>query len=175
MAEENETIVTVTTVEGQDVQINVTEEAQKLANKAVRDYADSVKGENVTMRGGLMGTYLSEIGLDASTGLGKAIAKEYEGAIDQETVASYAAEEYGYSHNVEAGETAEPNEQAAQITAATEQVAQTDSVSAPVTPATSADQLAEADQKLADAEATPQDAQAAAALKLAAYLQAQGR
>lgn len=175
MAEENENIVTVQSVEGQDVQINLTDEAQKLANKAVRDYADSVKSENVTLRSGQTGMYLSSIGLDPEQGLGKAIAKEYDGTITQEAIAEYAAEEYGHSYSADATPTPEPNVQAEAIAAATEQQAQIESVSAPVTPATSSDRLAQLDEKLADPEATPQDAQAAMTAKLAAYLEQQGR
>jgi hypothetical protein len=52
--------------------------------------------ENAGLRAQQMTTVYAEADLDPMKGLGKAIAKEYDGAMTLEALSAYASEEYGY-------------------------------------------------------------------------------
>jgi hypothetical protein len=52
--------------------------------------------ENAGLRAQQMTTVYAEADLDPTAGLGKAIAKEYDGPMTLEALTAYASEEYGY-------------------------------------------------------------------------------
>lgn len=90
----------------------------------------------------LLATAYEEIGLDPTTQLGKAIAKEYDGAPSVEALAAYAKDEYDY----EAPAREAPSQESqiiAQGNAALDQIGQT-AGSVPVSP-TEVDVLAKAE------------------------------
>jgi hypothetical protein len=79
----------------------------RAAEKAAREKAAEYKAL-------LMEGAYNQMGLDSEMGLGKAIAKEYDGAPTADALAEYAKAEYGYEKPV-----GEINPQAVQITAET--------------------------------------------------------
>ena len=83
----NET--TETTTEG-------IEEVTADGPKQLRDALKSEKAENRKLTAQLMERAYTEAGLDTSSGLGKAIAKEYKGDPTSEGLLEYAKEEYGW-------------------------------------------------------------------------------
>jgi len=120
-------------------------------NAELRAYADSVKEENKKLRRQVLTTRLEDIGLSIDEGLGKAIAKEYDGNLDLADVAAYAKTEYG--HQAE-----EPKVDPEVVNEAHERIETVMSSSEPVTPEVEPDKVAAADAKLADPEATRTDA-----------------
>ncbi len=113
------------------------------------------------MRQELMGLRLNAIGLTVDAGLGKAIAKEYDGALDLDAVTAYALSEYQH-------EFIDGNDPPAVLT--TERLEAINQVSDPVTPPEPTDQAAEATQKVLADDATIQDAEASMNAKLAQYI-----
>lgn len=81
----------------------------------------------------------SKVGLDTSKGLGKAIAKEYEGDPTPEALAEYAETEYGW----EAAETPE-NPAAPQITQANEKLENVQNESVSTEPKTESEAITKA-------------------------------
>jgi hypothetical protein len=90
----------------------------------------------------LLQTAYEDIGLDPSTALGKAIAKEYVGAPNVDALAAYAKEEYDYTFEGQATQSPE-GQVIAQGHAALDQIGQT-AGSVPVAP-TEGGVLAEAE------------------------------
>lgn len=68
--------------------------------KQLREALKRSNAENAKLTTQLMGRAYTEAGLDTSTGLGKAIAKEYKGEPDLESLLAYAKDEYGYEPQV---------------------------------------------------------------------------
>ena len=56
----------------------------------------AVQAQNAELRAGQMAQVYAAVDLDPSTGLGKAIAKEYDGDMTVEALTAYAGDEYGY-------------------------------------------------------------------------------
>ena len=107
----------------------------------LRRQLEATLAENRTLKADKLSGSFKEIGLDPTTGLGKAIAKEYDGEISTEALAAFADSEYG--HKFEAQAETHPQAQAInQGQAALDQAGQTaGSVPTP----TQADVLAKAE------------------------------
>jgi hypothetical protein len=70
------------------------------ANAELRAYNKRLKAENRDFKARIMSGDLKAIGLDHEAGLGKAIAKEYDGEMTTEALAAYAKDEYGHDSAV---------------------------------------------------------------------------
>lgn len=178
MTTENPTTVTVQTTEGLTVEIPLDEANQKVANAAVREFAETTNAENKTLRASTLGQHLADIGLSPDKGLGKAIAQSYTG--DPTKVGEHALEEYGHEKPAEtaegqpapvAEEKPEVNVQAEQLAASQAQAAQAMEGSTSDTPVLPEDKTAEYDAKMIDPESTREDAEASVAHKLAGFVQ----
>ena len=119
----------------------VVDEEPKETGKGLRTQLEKVLAENKKLKADQMESAFEKIGLSPANGLGKAIAKEYEGEPTPEAVAAYAANEYGYNRP----EVQHPQAQ----TIVTEQ-ARVDQVAQVTVPVTSAQTEAQA---IAEAEA----------------------
>lgn len=143
----------------------------------LRKWAEAQQAENKALRSQLIGAQLREIGLDPDTGLGKAIAKEYAGSIDPDAVATFAAEEYGYTPAPPAQETdtppappvEAPPTRAQELAAVSNPLDVTMANSAPVEPVSVDDMLARFDQAAGRGEATRADAVTSIAHKVAIF------
>lgn len=62
----------------------------------LREAYNREKARNKALTDEVMGIRLGEIGLDPTVGLGKAIAKEYDGELSVEAIAQFAKDEYAY-------------------------------------------------------------------------------
>ncbi len=116
---------------------------------------------NAAMRDELIESRLVAIGLTQESGLGKAIAKEYDGSLDQEAVTAYAAAEYSWEG---ATETVPP---AVEVN---EKLDALNQVSEPVTPAEPVDEARAATEKVLEDDATIQDAKASMNAKVNQYV-----
>ena len=142
------------------------------ANAELRAFNETLKSENAALRSRVMSQDLKEIGLQPDAGLGLAIVESYEGRYEPGSVAEYARDKYQYSHEGGAPVESQAAQDVEQVQAQTDQL-QATSVSA--MPETQSDRLRAHDQRMADPEATRQDAQNALTDKLSAYRQATGR
>ena len=143
-------------------------EGGDVTNDDLRDYARRQKDENTVLRGQLLEVHLDKIGLKPGEGLGLAIAENYDGAPTAEAVAEYAKSKYSY----EAPKVETPDDPAAtQAAEAQKQLENLQSQSNPVVPTNRQDKIAELDAKLAEPDATAQDAKNALAEKLDQYLE----
>lgn len=122
------------------------------ANAELRAHNKSLRDENKELRGQAMETHLQAIGLNREDGLGKAIAKEYDGAVNAEALADYARDEYGHDSAVTAN--VPPEVQAG------ERLDEAMAVSTPVTPVEPAPVGQESIDKMDnnDSDATREDA-----------------
>ena len=109
------------------------------------------------MRSQLVGGHLQNIGLDPSTGLGKAIAKEYDGDVTAEAVAAFAMSEYGHEPQAPQPVMQEPPVAQQQFDQQ-QQAAAFGSASGSIAPTTPEDVIGAHDQRLGSQEATRQDA-----------------
>lgn len=135
------------------------------ANAELRAHADRALERAKAAEAELLKVRLGEIGLDPATGLGKAIAKEYEGEFTLEAIAGYAEEEYGHQ-----SETGIPDTRVQQIE---EAQARADRLSAPsesIVPATTEDETAAREARLTEEDSTPQDAAASVAHKMGRFV-----
>lgn len=64
--------------------------------KGLRKQLESALDDNKKLRSTILGEAYAGLDLDPTTGLGKAIAKEYDGEASAEALAAYAKDEYGY-------------------------------------------------------------------------------
>ena len=129
------------TTQDESAQEPVVEEQPKETGKGLRTQLEKALEENRKLKADQLAGAFGTIGLDPTTGLGKAIAKEYDGDATPEALSAYASSEYGWTRP-------EPQHpQAQQIV--TEQ-ARVDQVAQVTVPATSA--MTEA-QAIAEAEA----------------------
>lgn len=132
------------------------------ANAQLREAYEREKARRLELQGEVLKGHLSAIGLSHKEGLGKAIAKEYEGDFTLEALAEYAQEEYGYeSSGAGVNET-----KAKEIEQAQTAADQANASSVSVEPPTDMAQINELEDKLLDPESTPQDAAASVAAKL---------
>jgi len=87
-----------------------------------------------------MADAIASLGLEADAGLGKAIAKEYDGEVSTEAIAAYAKEEYQYD-----GPVSSDNPVAPAIQAGNERLEQIDATSGSVPVPSQQDELAQAE------------------------------
>jgi len=73
-----------------------TSEEPKETGKGLRAQLEKTLAENRELKADKLGATFASLGLELDKGLGKAIAKEYDGALSKEAVAEFAKEEYGY-------------------------------------------------------------------------------
>lgn len=110
--------------------------------KELRDALKRKTEEAAGYRGTLMKGAYDELGLNPETGLGKAIAKEYEGDPTADALGEYAKNEYGY----EVAEAPE-NTKAPAITEGQKQTDALNSESESITPGSESEALNEAQAK----------------------------
>jgi hypothetical protein len=116
---------------------------EKSEAKGLRAKLEESLAETKKLRADALVSAYEKLGLSTNDGLGKAIAKEYDGEANYDALAAYAKNEYGHDPVV-AENPPHPQSQAiAQGHQALEQVAQT-AGSVPVTP-TAGDALAKAE------------------------------
>lgn len=94
-----------TTTEVEETEVDETKVPQQLRDALKRQTEEAAKWKAHVMQ-----SSYEQLKLDPDMGLGKAIAKEYEGDPTVEALASYAQDEYGYTPPV-----GEENPQAAEI------------------------------------------------------------
>ena len=120
-----------------------TETPAEETGKGLRAQLEKTLAENKRLKADKLTDSLTAIGLNETNGLGKAVAKEYDGEYSQEAIAKFAFDEYG--HTKPAGESHPQAGQIAQETAQLDTASQ-GAGSVPVAP-TNAEQLAEAEAK----------------------------
>jgi aminopeptidase N len=99
------------------------------------------KAENKKLKAQLMDNAYRQAGLDTSGGLGKAIARLYEGEPDAEAILAYAKEEFGYEQASAPENPAQPVIQQQQAT-----LDAINQVGTPVNPQTEIEALIEAEK-----------------------------
>ena len=80
-----------------DQEVQPTEEPP---NADLHAFNKRLKSENKELRSRILESDLAAIGLKSDEGLGKAIAKEYEGELTTEALATFARDEYGHDSGV---------------------------------------------------------------------------
>lgn len=133
----------------------------------VRDQREALKrkdAEIAEMRSDAIATHLGAIGLEAGKGLGKAIAQSYDGKTTADDIAAFAKSEYEHEYVPQQA----PQAQAMQ--AAQQRADAFGQASAPMQPVSSEDIVRSHDQRLANPEATRQDAQNSLEAKVQHYL-----
>lgn len=154
---------TSTTTVPEESQVSTTELTQTTEGpKELRDALGRSETENKELRQQLLGIRLGEIGLNSETGLGKAIAKEYDGELTIEALGTYAKDEYDHAGTVEAT----PPE-----VATGETLTQLEGVSTAVTPPPVTDPIAAAEEALAQPDSGRDEASAALTAKSNAFYQ----
>ena len=81
----------------------------------------------------LVGLTLSEMGLNANEGLGKAVTKLYDGPVDKDSISKFVADEFNYVSNQSVSETPveQPASKVEQVIASEQRVQQLGTVSNP--------------------------------------------
>lgn len=159
----NFTIATQTPLETPPAEGGDAPPANTDPNAELRAYNERLKEENRKFRTTLMEAHLQGLGLTAETGLGKAIAKEYEGEMTPEAVAEFAKSEYG--HDSATAEASPP------AVATAERIAQVAAQSTPITPPPPADPVADAEEKVKAPDASRDDAVSALSVKMERFVQ----
>ena len=118
------------------------EAKEKSEAKGLRGQLENALKDNKKLRSTILTEAYVKLDLDTETGLGKAIAKEYDGAASFDALAAYAKDEYGHEYTAPVTEPV-TNEAITQGHAALDQVGQT-AGSVPVSP-TDGDVLAKAE------------------------------
>jgi len=151
-----------TTTEAESSETMQTAEVKEPAE--LRAALDRANAKAAQYRDELMDSRLDAIGLKATEGLGKAIAKEYDGDMTVEALSAYAQAEYNHQ-----GQVAEvPAE-----VATTERLEQLSGVSEAVTPPPEEDPAGELTAKMADPETGREDAELSIAAKSNQFYQEQ--
>ncbi len=130
------------------------------ANVELREALKREKALTAGYRGELMSTRLEAIGLNHTKGLGKAIAKEYDGDMTVEAVKAYAQTEYGHEGTVET----EPPE----VTTA-DKLETLSTLSEAITPPPEIDKARETTDKMDDPESGRDEAVASVNAKMAQF------
>ena len=81
-----------------------TETAAEETGKGLRAQLEKTLAENKTLKGREMARSFDDLGLSLDEGLGKAVAKEYDGEITTEAIAAYAKSEYNYDAEAQASQ-----------------------------------------------------------------------
>ena len=137
-------------------------------NSAIKQMRDEMKRKDdkiAEQQAKLVSGYLADIGLSGDKGLGKAIAKDFDGDPTAETVAEYAKTEYEYEKPVD------DNPQAENIDAAQKRADAFAGSSGSMQPTSGEDVVQAFDQKLAQPDATRKDARNSIEAKLAHYVE----
>lgn len=129
--------------------------------KELRESRQAAIDENKELRKELMGERLDKIGLDITEGLGKAIAKEYDGPMDMESVSTFARDEYG--HDVAAPQDVKT------VTAQADKVAAMNAGATPVTPPTTPDAVQQATEAMNAEEGGAREAKQSIAAKIGSF------
>lgn len=152
-----------------------TQESQTPAE--LNRYVKQVEKENKALKAQLLGSHLKGIGLDPERGLGKAVARDYQGDFSAASVVEFAKDEYDHVYeppNPEEQEEASPPQEALQPTPAeTEEakLAELNGQSESSTPPPATDEVKDAESKLAgNPDVSRKDAESSTALKVAQYL-----
>ena len=135
------------------------------ANAELRAAYDREKDRRMAAETELSKRLMSDIGLDPTTGLGKAIAKEYSGDLTVEALGAYAHDEYGHEWTGKI-----PDSKATEITEAQDQADKLTSSAESVTPINESTQIQQAESKLIGNEVDPADARASVALKMEQFV-----
>ena len=109
--------------------------------KQLREALKRSNDENAKLREQVMAKAFTDLGLDPTTGLGKAVSQVYDGDTSFEALAKFALEEYGH----EAPAAPENAEQAAAVLSGQAQLDAASTGAGSVTPPTQQDQLATAE------------------------------
>lgn len=101
--------------------------------KGLREQLKKEQARRKEAESQLVGLTLSELGLNANEGLGKAVTKLYEGPIDKDSIKNFVAEEFNYVANQNVSE--QPVETVAnkteQVIASEQRVQQLNQISEP--------------------------------------------
>ncbi len=144
-----------------EVAVEPVGETPKDPNVELREALKVEKAKTAEYRGELMSTRLEAIGLSHTEGLGKAIAKEYDGDMTVEAVSAYAETEYNHQGTVEAA----PPEV---VTA--DKLETLSGVSESITPPPETDKAQEVTDKMHDPEAGRAEAVASVNAKVAQFV-----
>jgi murein DD-endopeptidase MepM/ murein hydrolase activator NlpD len=74
-----------------------TEDQVTETGKGLRAQLEASLSRERELKARILNEAYAELGLNPEVGLGKAIAKEYEGEASKEALAAYATQEYGYT------------------------------------------------------------------------------
>ncbi len=121
----------------------VEEEAEKETGKGLRAQLEASIAREKKLKSTILDSAYTAIGLDTSTGLGKAISKEYEGEASQDALTKYAKDEYDW----EPPEKEVVHPQAEAIAQGQEQLEQIGQTAGSISTPTKGDDLAEAEAK----------------------------
>jgi hypothetical protein len=121
-------------------------EEQTEEDPGLRAHNKQVEAENKDLRKQVLTQHISAIGLSTEEGLGVAVFEGYKGEFTEEAVAAFAEEKYG--HKFESGEPAAPA--AEELESKEKAVTEVQQSSAPVTPPTTAGDIAALDTALSD-------------------------
>lgn len=101
--------------------------------KGLREQLKKEQARRKEAESQLVGLTLSEMGLSANEGLGKAVTKLYDGPIDKDSISKFVADEFNYVSNQSVSETPveQPASKVEQVTAAEQRVQQLNTVSNP--------------------------------------------
>jgi len=101
--------------------------------KGLREQLKKEQARRKEAESQLVGLTLSELGLNANEGLGKAVTKLYDGPVDKDSIKNFVAEEFNYVANQSVSE--QPVEPVAnkteQIVASEQRVQQLNQISQP--------------------------------------------
>ncbi len=134
----------------------------------VKDQREAIKRKDAQIavyRADAIATHLGSIGLEVGKGLGKAIAQNYDGDTTAEAIAAFAKSEYEHEY------VPQQAPQAQEMQAAQQRADTFGQASAPMQPVSGEDIIRGHDQRLANPDATRQDAQNALEAKVQHYLQ----
>jgi len=101
--------------------------------KGLREQLKKEQARRKEAESQLVGLTLSEMGLSANEGLGKAVTKLYDGPIDKDSISKFVADEFNYVSNQSVSEAPveQPASKVEQVTAAEQRVQQLNTVSNP--------------------------------------------
>ena len=101
--------------------------------KGLREQLEKEQARRKEAESQLVGLTLSEMGLNANEGLGKAVTKLYDGPVDKDSISKFVADEFNYVSNQSVSEAPveEPASKVEQVIASEQRVQQLGTVSNP--------------------------------------------